>query len=78
MRSKGRSSRSRDTRGTTARAMGMAPSTATVSRGLIRMVSGDETHRRTNEKPTRLTLTADGQTATSGTKDGANGSETHR
>src|SRR5215203_1580190 len=53
------------------------PGTATVRRGLIGMISGDETHRRTNEKPTRPPLTAYGLTATSGTKDGTNGSETH-
>jgi hypothetical protein len=40
------------------------PGTATVRRGLIGMISGDETHRRTNEKPTRPTLTAYGLTAT--------------
>ena len=50
----------------------------TVHRGLIGMISGDETHRRTNEMPTQSTLTAYGLTATSGTKDGTNGSETHR
>jgi hypothetical protein len=49
----------------------------TVRRGLIGMISGDETHRRTNEKPTRSTLAAYGLTATSGTKDGTNGSETY-
>jgi hypothetical protein len=53
------------------------PDTATLRRGLIGMISGDETHRRTNEKPTQLTLTAYGLMATSGTKDGTNGSETH-
>ena len=36
----------------------------TVHLGLIGMVSGDETLRRTNEKPTRSTLTAYGPTAT--------------
>jgi hypothetical protein len=50
----------------------------TTHRGLIRMISGDETHRRTNEKLTRSTLMAYGLTATSGSKDGTNGSETHR
>ncbi len=50
----------------------------TVHRGLIGTISGDETHRRTDEKPTRSTLTAYGLTARSGTKDGTNGSETHR
>ena len=48
-----------------------------VHRGLIWMISGDETHRRTNEKLTRSTLTANGLTATSGTKDGTTGSETY-
>jgi hypothetical protein len=59
-----------------ASAMGTEPGTALVRRGLIGMNSGDETHRRTNEKPTRPTLTTDGLTATSGTKDGTNGPET--
>src|SRR5919107_3962844 len=54
------------------------PVTATLRRGLIGMISGDETHRRTKEKPTQPALTAYGLTATSGTKDGTNGSETHR
>jgi hypothetical protein len=50
----------------------------TVHRGLIGMISGDETHRRTNEKLTRPSLTANALTATSGTEDGTNGSERHR
>src|SRR5919107_936718 len=54
------------------------PVTATLRRGLIGMISGDETHRRTNEKPTQPALKAYGLTATSGAKDGTNGSETHR
>ncbi len=44
--------------------------------GLIGMISGDETYRRKNMKPTRLTLASYGLTATSGTKDGTNGEQT--
>jgi hypothetical protein len=47
--------------------------TAIVRGGLIGMVSGDEIHRRTNEKPTRPNLAAYCLTATSGTEDGTNG-----
>ena len=44
--------------------------------GLIGMISGDETYRRMNMKPARLTLASYGLMATSGIKDGTNGEKT--
>jgi len=58
------------------RAVERDPGTPTMRRSLIGAISGDETFRRTNKKPTRLTLTRLVLTATSGIKDGANGTET--
>jgi hypothetical protein len=42
------------------------------------MISGDETFRRKIKKPARLSPASYDLTATSGTEDGTNGSETHR
>src|SRR5215210_6007423 len=59
-----------------ARAVERKRGTSIVRRGLTGMFSGDEAHRRTNKKPTRLTPTAHGITASSESEDGTNGEQT--
>jgi hypothetical protein len=50
--------------------------TSTLRRGLVGMITGDETYRRKNKKPARLALASYGLTVTSGIKDGTNGEKT--